>query len=73
MQRWEYLFISAYLTSNGWQMPLGPDQTLATWADIVTAIQAMGDEGWELVSTTSIVYPGNAQVEYAFAFKRPKE
>ncbi len=73
MQKWEYLFLSAYLTGNGWQMPLGPDEILASWAEIVAAIQARGEEGWELISTTSIVYPSNAQVEYAFSFKRPKQ
>jgi hypothetical protein len=53
-------------------MAIGPDRQLESWGEIVAFVQALGEEGWELVSTTSIVYPMGS-IEYAFAFKRPKD
>jgi hypothetical protein len=71
-QRWEYSLLSAYWTSDsGWTMRLGPETTLDNWGQIMMFVGELGDQGWELVSTTSINYPSGV-IEYAFAFKRIK-
>jgi hypothetical protein len=71
-QRWEYLLLSAFWAFNaGWTMQLGPDSTLEDWRAITEFVGELGDQGWELVSTTSLTYP-NGTIEYAFAFKRAK-
>ncbi len=75
MQKWEHLFLSAYLVgmvTKHWEMPLGPGKKLNSWEEIMAFVQQLGDQGWQLVSTTSIIYPGNVQIEYSLAFKRPK-
>jgi hypothetical protein len=75
LQQWEYLLISAFWTNSPtprWTMALGPDRHLDSWGEIVAFVQALGDEGWELVSTTSLAYPAGS-LEYAMAFKRPKD
>jgi hypothetical protein len=82
VQRWEYYFVSAYLKGTDWYMPLSPTETLHSWPAITAFLNELGDQGWELVATTSIVYPYGEftagtgrigyQVEYAFSFKRPK-
>lgn len=76
MQKWEYFFATAYLqgvASKRWEMSPTPNKKLNSWDEIVTFINELGEEGWELVSTTSIVYPENNQVKYNFSFKRPKK
>ena len=76
MQKWEYFFATAYLkgiSSQRWEMSPTPEKKLISWGEITTYINELGAEGWELVSTTSIVYPEKNQVEYNFSFKRPKE
>jgi hypothetical protein len=71
-QRWEYLLLSAFWTSeSSWTMRLGPESRLENWGEIVMFVAELGDQGWELVSTSSINYPTGA-IEYAFAFKRAK-
>jgi hypothetical protein len=71
-QRWEHLLLSAFWSSDtGWTMRLGPDTRLEDWGQITTFVDQLGDQGWELVSTTSLNYPSGS-IEYAMAFKRPK-
>ena len=71
-QRWEYLLLSAYWGNTaGWTMQLGPDRRLDNWGQITMFVGELGDQGWELVSTTSINYP-NGTIEYAFSFKRAR-
>jgi hypothetical protein len=75
LRQWEYLLISAFWTDSPtprWTMGIGPNQQLDSWGEIVAFVQVLGEEGWELVSTSSIVYPMGS-IEYAFAFKRPKD
>jgi hypothetical protein len=74
-QEWEYLFVSAYWTAGPppvWTMALGQDIRLNNWGEIVSFVQDLGEDCWELVSTTSLNYP-NGTIEYAFAFKRMKD
>jgi hypothetical protein len=56
--RWEYKSV---------QMSLG-----ATTADMDKAFNPLGEQGWELATSNSVVYPGGTGGITNYVFKRPK-
>jgi len=70
MQRWQYLFLSAFYSGGGWSMKGMTGESLGSWSEITAHVSQAGWQGWELVSTAALNYP-TGSIEYAMTFKRP--
>jgi hypothetical protein len=79
MQTWEYAVLFRGVRAGKWSNDLyvgGPEpRTLA--ADLDHALNALGAEGWELVTSNVTYYDpaesgGPQQPRWSFYFKRPR-
>ncbi|MFA5792193.1 MAG: DUF4177 domain-containing protein [Candidatus Paceibacterota bacterium] len=69
MNKYEYKVISLHPTTKGWKA-LKIDSIM-----IEQTLNEIGNEGWELVSTTAYILDmtlGTGEAKLIFVFKRPK-
>ena len=73
MQKWEYLFVSCEFEKEQWRPKYVNGQELKNWHDInlYDYSNKLGDEGWEMVNTTSHG-AGNFTYIFRVVFKKPR-
>ena len=74
MTRWEYLFITAEWDGE-WRLRWRNENEIADWKNgpsLFAAVDALGGEGWELVSTPDWQGAPDTHAR-RMVFKRPKE
>lgn len=74
MQKWEYLRVYHYPLDSTYQAN-GEDQAEWRGKRVDTVLNALGDQGWELVSTVGNINPsrsGPVTTSYYFFLKRPR-
>jgi hypothetical protein len=72
MQKWEYYFLTLCYddTSKAWQWDI--NSAYLGW-DLLTALNSMGEAGWELVGVSPHTWLGGITTSILYYFKRPIE
>jgi len=73
MQKWEYLSARVEYAHWYWRIRYINDRKMPNWKErkVYETLNALGDEGWELVATTSWAYMAETK-SYYYVFKRQK-